>query len=151
MSVLSVFGGVCAFFSCAVTGLWLKKRALRKAAFYEDYCEYLQFASEKIGYERMPIGELNEKFRQRKKGEFTAFLAKENCSPPLSDVALGEISNYLSEIGTTDADTQIASLKSKCAEMKRFAEKDCVKLRKDGSLYFKLSALAGVVVFIILV
>ena len=70
---------------------------------------------------------------------------------PLGEGESSEIRDYLSGIGTTDAETQIASLKGKCAELKRFTENDCAKYRKDGSLYFKLSALLGLVIFILLV
>ena len=151
MSATSVFAGALALLSAAFVGIWLKKRLIRRATFYEDYYEYLLFASEKIGYERMPIGELNRRFGMRKQGEFLSFLQKEAVSPALTREQLAQVREYLDGIGTTDAETQIASLKGKCAEMKRFAETDCVKYRKDGALYFKLSVLVGVVIFIILV
>ena len=61
------------------------------------------------------------------------------------------VKKYLSEIGTTDADTQVASLRGKCAELKRFSEQECAKFRKDGALYFKLCVLLGVVAFILIV
>ena len=69
----------------------------------------------------------------------------------LSEKELAEIGKYLSEIGTTDADTQIASLGAKCAELKRFSEGQCAKFKKDGALYFKLCVLLGVVAFILIV
>lgn len=151
MSMLSVFAGVCGFFASAMIGLWLKKRLLRKAKFYENYYEYLTFATEKIAYERMPIGELNATFSLKYKGEFSDFLKGKAGGMPLGEGESSEIRDYLSGIGTTDAETQIASLKGKCAELKRFTENDCAKYRKDGSLYFKLSALLGLVIFILLV
>ena len=151
MSVLSLFAGVCAFFSAAMIGLWIKKRLLKKAVFYQGYYDYLLFATEKIGYERMPIGELNANFLKKNAGIFPDYLAGRGETPPLSDATLAEIKEYLSGIGRTDAETQIASLRAKCAEIKRFVEGECVKYRKEGAMYFKLCALLGVVVFIILV
>ena len=151
MSSLSVFAGVCLFFACALIGLWLKKRLVKRASFYEDYYRYLVFAGEKIAYERMPLKEIIKNFSQGEKTDFNRFLAGESVSPPLSEKQLDEIKAYLSEIGTTDADTQTASLNAKCAEMKRFTDEQCVKFRKDASLYFKLFVLLGVVAFILIV
>ena len=147
----SVFAGVCAFFSAALVGLWVKRKLFRKAAFYADYYEYLVFANEKISYERMPIGELNARFFEKKKGEFISFLKGEKTEPPIKESEISEITRYLAGIGMTDADTQIASLNAKCAELKRFNEKEGVKYRKDGSLYFKLSVLVGIAAFVLLV
>ena len=70
---------------------------------------------------------------------------------PLSEGEIDEVSRYLSAIGTSDADTELATLGGKCSEMKRFTEENCVKYRKDGTLYFKLAVLLGVVAFIIIV
>ncbi len=75
----------------------------------------------------------------------------EDAAPPISDAELADVKKYLSEIGTTDADTQVASLRGKCAELKRFSEQECAKFRKDGALYFKLCVLLGVVAFILIV
>ena len=151
MNFVTIFAGLCAFFSASVVGLWIKKRYIRKAVFYEGYYDYLQYCTDKISYERMPIGELNASFFKKNKGEFVSFLQQEEYTLPLSEEAIGEIREYLRGIGTTDAETQIASLRSKCAEMKRFTETECVKFRKDGALFFKISALVGAVLFIILV
>ena len=151
MNALSIFAGVCAFFSVAFVGLWLKRRLLRKAAFYEDYYSYLVYASEKISYERMPVTEINRTFLKGKTSEFCRFLYGEKVTPPLSDEEFGAIESYLAGIGKTDAETQIASLNAKVAEIKCHTESECVKYKKDGALYFKLSVLLGIVIFIILI
>ena len=150
MTVGTIFAGVCAFFSAAFVGLWIKKKMIRKANFYEEYYDYLLFVSEKIAYERMPIGELNGNYFKRKKGEFAAFLKGELLASPLKDGEIAEVRAYLDSIGTTDADTQIGSLQAKCAEMKRFTETECVKYKKDAALYFKLCALIGLAALILL-
>ena len=151
MNALSIFAGVCAFFSAATVGLWIKKRMIGKAAFYEQYYDYLLFVSEKIAYERMPLGELNANYFKRKNGEFAAFLRGETLVSALKTEEINEVRGFLDSIGKTDADTQISSLSAKCAELKRFTETECVKYRKDGALYFKLAALLGVAAFILLV
>ena len=151
MNSVSIFAGVCLFFSCARIGLWLKKRFVKRAAFYEEYYRYLVFANEKISYERMPMREIIKNFSKGERTDFIRFLTGEKTSPPLTEKQLDDIKSYLSEMGTTDADTQTASLNAKCAEMKRFSEEQCVKFRKDGSLYFKLCVLFGVVAFILIV
>ncbi len=151
MNALSVFAGVCLFFASALVGLWIKKRFVRKAAFYEEYYRYLVFACEKISYERMPIAEIKAAFFKGEQTDFIRFLQGQAASAPLSDKELVEIGDYLSKIGTTDADTQVASLKGKCAELKRFSEEQCLKYKKDGALYFKLCVLFGVVAFILIV
>ena len=151
MNALSIFAGVCVFFSVALVGLWLKRRLMTKAAFYEDYYSYLIFVSEKISYERMPIPQIKTTFVQGKSSAFCRFLCGEKHFSPLSDEELRGISSYLEGIGKTDADTQISSLNAKVAEIKRFTENDCVKFKKDGSLYFKLCVLLGIVAFIILI
>ena len=151
MSAVSVFAGVCVFFSSALVGLWIKRRSLRKAAFYEEYYRYLVFASEKISYERMPIAEIKASFSKGEETEFYRLLQGEEVSIPVTENELSEVKKYLSEIGTTDADTQVASLRGKCAELKRFSEENCAKFRKDGALYFKLCVLLGIVAFILIV
>ena len=151
MSAVSIFAGVCIFFSCAFVGVWVKKRFLRKASFYEDYYRYLVYACEKISYERMPIAEIKATFPQKQGSEFYRYLLGENVEPALSEGELTQIGKYLSEIGLTDADTQISSLNGKCAELKRFSDDECVKFRKDGALYFKLCVVLGIVAFILIV
>ena len=99
----------------------------------------------------MPIGELNARFFEKKKGEFVSYLKGDKSEPPIKEAELSEIASYLAEIGMTDADTQIASLNAKCAELKLFNEKEGVKYRKDGALYFKLSVLVGIAAFVLLV
>ena len=150
MNVGTIFAGVCAFFSAAFVGLWIKKKLIRKADFYLGYYDYLLFVSEKIAYERMPIGELNANFFKRKHGEFVDYLKGGSANAPLNDAEIAEVRAYLDSIGTTDADTQVGSLVAKCAEMKRFTETECVKLKKDGALYFKLCALIGLAALILL-
>lgn len=151
MNVLSIFAGVCVFFSISLVGLWLKRKLTRKAEFYEEYYSYLVFVSEKISYERMPIPEIKNSFVKGKTSEFSRFLCGETIAPTLSDEDLGTILIYLDGIGKTDADTQMASLNGKIAEVKRFTEKECVKYKKDGALYFKLGVLLGIIAFIILI
>ena len=151
MNSLSIFAGVCAFFSAATIGLWIKKRMIRKASFYEGFYDYLCFVTDKIAYERMPIGELNANYFCTKNGEFVAYLKGESKLLPIGEGEISEVRRYLDGIGTTDAETQIASLRGKCAELKRFTETQCSKYRRDGSMYFKLSALLGIAVFILLV
>ena len=151
MSAVSIFAGVCVFFSSALVGLWLKRRFLRKATFYEEYYRYLVYACEKISYERMPVAEIKSTFAKREDTEFYRVLHGEDAAPPISDAELADVKKYLSEIGTTDADTQVASLRGKCAELKRFSEGQCAKFKKDGALYFKLCVLLGVVAFILIV
>ena len=124
---------------------------IRKARFFEDYYAYILFATDKIAYERMPLGELNDRFSEGKKGDFVSFLRGDKSGTSLSEEALRSVSDYLSKMGTTDVETQVSSLKGKSAELKRFVESDCAKYRKDGSLYFKLCVLLGAVLFIILV
>ena len=150
MSGLSIFTGVLLFFSASLIGLWLRKRLSGKANFYECYYRYLLFVMEKISYERMPLKEINASFLKKEKGEFCDFLTGKT-SASLSDNEFEEVRTYIGAIGTTDADTQIASLGGKCAELKRFTEDRCVKYRKDGILYFKLGVLIGIVAFIIVV
>ena len=151
MNGISVFAGVCLFFSATFVGLWIRKRYKGKADFYEEYYRYLLYVSERISYEKMPIGEIIATFPKGEKTDFYDFLTGKEVKPPISEGELTEIGKYLSEIGTTDADTQIASLNVKCAELKRYTEVQCVKYRKDGALYFKLSVLIGIVAFIIIV
>ena len=151
MNVLSIFAGVCLFFSATFIGVWIRKRYKGKADFYDEYYRYLLYVSDKIAYERMPIGEIIATFPKTDKGDFYCYLTGGDTKAPLTEGELSEIGKYLSEIGKTDADTQIASLKVKCAELKRFTEVQCAKYRKDGALYFKLSVLIGIAAFIIIV
>lgn len=151
MNTLTILAGVLLFFSTSLVGLWVKRRFIRKASFYESYYRYLQYARDKISYERMPIGEINTSYCKGKKDEFCDYLQGKTVALPLSEGEIDEVRRYLSAIGTSDADTELATLGGKCSEMKRFTEENCVKYRKDGTLYFKLAVLLGVVAFIIIV
>ena len=146
----SVFVGILAFFSASLVGMWLKKRAITKWKFYRAYSEYLLFAEEKISSERMPRAEIDAAFQADSK-EFLSLLKGEDPSISLKDEEILSVKEYLASIGKSDAEAQLASLRGKCAEIKKLLDRDGEKWRKDASLYFKLSVLVGVALFIILV
>jgi len=134
-----------------MVGMWIRKRLIVRAGFWNDYYDYISFVTEKIAYERTPLPEINRAFLADRNGEFARLLKGEETSVSLPIAQLTEIKEYVAGIGRSDADTQIASLQGKAAELKRIVEIDCDKIRKDGALYFKLSVLIGMVAFIILV
>ena len=146
----SIVVGICVFFSSAFIGLWLKKRNLKKLAFYRSYYDFLCYCADKIGYERMILAEIIRTFSSESK-EFTEILSGGEPSAGLTPTEILAVKDYLSAIGTTDAETQIASLRSKGAEIKQLLDREGVKWKKDASLYFKLAVLLGVALFIILV
>ena len=150
MSALSVFAGACAFLSASLVGLWLKKRLVNKADFYMDYYDFLCYALEKISSERMVVSEIKRTFRGKSK-EFSELLKGNEVSAPIGEKEKNEIEEYLSGIGSTDAECQIASLSSRAQTMKRFVENECATYKKDASLRFKLAVLIGAALFIILV
>ena len=145
----TVLVGILVFFAAALVGLWLKKRLVKRADFYRAYYDYLTFALEKISYERTPIDDIVRDFHSES-AEFTDMLRGDAASAPLSDDKKLAVKGYLDSIGTTDAETQIASLRAKIAEVKKVLDEDAVKWRKDGTVYFKLCVLIGVALFIIL-
>jgi len=147
----SIIVGICIFFSMAFIGLWLKKRMLNKYRFFSAYADYLRYASEKIGYERMPVSELNRTFRSECSEFVELLLKKQEPSIGLSAAEISSVKDYLDSIGRSDADTQVGSLQAKYSEIKGFLDKEGAKWKKDASLYFKLMVLAGIALFIILV
>ena len=146
----SILVGICIFFSASFVGIWLKKRALKKLAFYHAYYDFLLFASEKIGYERMVYDEIVRSFHSDSH-EFAEILSGGDPSFGLPEAESHSVKEYLSGIGKTDADTQLSSLRAKAAEIKSLLDRDGTKWKKDASLYFKLAVLIGVALFIILV
>ena len=145
----SIVVGVCAFFSASMVGIWLKRRQTEKCAFYKDFYDYLSFSEEKIAYERMPLADIKRLFH----GESAAFrelLDGREVSLALPVEEILSVREYLDTIGTTDADTQLASLRSKCSELKKKLDGDVAKWKKESVLYFKLCVLAGVALFVIL-
>ena len=146
----SIFAGICIFFSASFVGIWLKKRTLKKLSFYRSYYDFLSFASDKIAYERMVFSEIVRTFHSESR-EFSEVLSGGEPSFGLPDGEIAAVKEYLSGIGKTDAETQIASLRGKSAEIKALLDRDGAKWKKDASLYFKLSVLLGVALFIILV
>ena len=146
----SIFVGICIFFSSSCVGLWVKKRYLKRLGFYQSYHDFLAYASDKIGYERMIFPEIVRTFRSESK-EFSELLFGGRPSISISDDALSSVIEFIASIGTTDADTQLSSLRSKSAEISSLLEKEGAKWKKDATLYFKLSVLVGIALFIILV
>jgi len=145
----SIIVGVCAFFSASLIGIWLKKRQNDKCEFYKDFYNYLSFAEEKIAYERMPLSDIKRRFR----GDSVAFrdaIEGKEVSVALPKEEILSVREYLDTIGTTDADTQLASLRSKCSELEKKLEGDVAKWKKESALYFKLCVLAGCALFVIL-
>ncbi len=57
---------------------------------------------------------------------------------------------YLSDIGKTDAPTQIAYLNEKGQTLLNLKQKSEEKYKKYGSLYFKLSLMAGILIAVLL-
>ena len=150
MSAFSVFAGACAFLSASLVGLWLKRRLLNKADFYKDYYDFLCYALEKISSERTVVSEIKRTFQGKSK-DFTELLKGNEVSAPIGEKERNAVKEYLSGIGSTDAESQIASLSSKCSTLKRFVENECAAYRKDAALRFKLAVLVGAALFIILV
>ena len=63
----------------------------------------------------------------------------------------GEIlTQYLSDIGRTDAPTQIMYLNEKGQTLLKLKQKNEEKYKKYGSLYFKLSLMAGILIAVLL-
>ena len=150
MNAFSVFQGACIFFASSFVGIWLRKRCLRKAAFYRDYAGFLCYALEKIDCERMIVAEIIKTF-ESKSSDFSDLIHDKKCLAPLPDKELDDIRAFIGSIGKTDAENQIASLRSKSAESSRVTEKMCADLKKEGDLRFKLCVLLGAALFIILV
>lgn len=57
---------------------------------------------------------------------------------------------YLNDIGKTDAPTQIVYLNEKGQTLLNFKQKSEEKYEKYGSLYFKLSLMAGILIAVLL-
>ena len=144
----TIFVGVCIFFSSAFVGLWVKMRILKKLAFYQSYYDFLRYAADKIGYERTVFSDIVTTFRSSSK-EFSEVLSGSSPSFGLSEAELLAVKEYVSSIGKTDAETQLASLRVKTSEIKALLEKEGVKWKKDAALYFKLAVLIGIALFII--
>lgn len=60
------------------------------------------------------------------------------------------LSGYLSDIGKTDAPTQLAYLNEKGKTLLEMKQKSEEKYKKYGSLYFKLSLMAGILIAVLL-
>lgn len=60
------------------------------------------------------------------------------------------LTRYLSDIGRTDAPTQIMYLNEKGLTLLKLKQKSEEKYNKYGSLYFKLSLMAGILVAVLL-
>ena len=60
------------------------------------------------------------------------------------------ISQYIGDIGKTDAPTQILYLNEKGQTLLNFKQNSEDKYKKYGSLYFKLSIMAGILIAVLL-
>lgn len=60
------------------------------------------------------------------------------------------LTDYLSDIGKTDAPTQLMYLNEKGQTLKNLKQKSAEKYKKYGSLYFKLSLMAGILIAVLL-
>lgn len=60
------------------------------------------------------------------------------------------LSQYLSDIGRTDAPTQLAYLNEKKQTLLSFKQKSEEKYKRYGSLYFKISLMAGILIAVLL-
>ncbi|MDE7256863.1 MAG: hypothetical protein K2N50_02765, partial [Clostridia bacterium] len=60
------------------------------------------------------------------------------------------LKRYLSDIGKTDAPTQIAYLNEKGQTLEKLKVKSEENYKKYGSLYFKLSLMAGILIAVLL-
>lgn len=60
------------------------------------------------------------------------------------------LKRYLSDIGKTDAPTQIEYLNEKGQTLEKLKKKSEENYKKYGSLYFKLSLMAGILIAVLL-
>ncbi len=158
-----VGGGLLALVACYV-GVLVKRRYKNRVAFFKSACEFLSCASTELGMKKTPMPQIAQKFLQSRDGSFERTIAKWmdvarggkifdfECveAPELKTEEKKQIASFFSSLGKTDLNDQlslVAYYKNVFEQKRKTCEEESKKL---GNMYFKLCALLGLALMLVL-
>ena len=123
-------------------GLAISSEIKKEMKIYSQFYDFNEKLILNLKFKREKVGVVAEQFDYVKKAMLGEQLLKGEDGEFLMQ--------YLSDIGKTDAPTQIAYLSEKGQTLLEFKQKSEEKYKKYGSLYFKLSLMAGILIAVLL-
>lgn len=150
-----IAGGLLALICCYV-GLLIKRRYRAREALYKSAIDFCGLLSDELSAKKTPIPDVCNCFLQGRNGAFEDIIANMQNGKSIAEdkllkrEELAEINTFLSTLGTTQLKEQIAHIEG---YKKRFEKKhaECEEQSKKlGNMYFKLCALLGVAIILIL-
>lgn len=160
-----ILGGVL-FFCLAYIGIGIRAYYARRKELYCDCIEYIDYLKENIGFLKTPLKELSLNFCKEKKGEWAKLLNKYIAllekgsitsekidklvsSPYIDKERQAVFSQFFSELGKVDCDTQLEQLQRVKASLIPVKDYYGKKYRTTGVLAYRLGILLGIAVMVI--
>ncbi len=161
-----VAGGVLGLVCCYV-GLLLKRYYADRERFFSSFCEFLSYMKGEMSFKKTPLLVVVDNFLQGRNGDFEKVLkqyfddvkaqkkVEENEQKrgtyPLKAQEKKVVLNCLSSLGKNTLQDEQASLEGYIRQFESVRD-DCAKKSKtQGGMYFKLFALLGLVIMVLLV
>lgn len=123
-------------------GIAISAEKRRVAKVYEQFYSFNERLILNLKFGRERIEKVAEEFDFVKKAL--------NGDKPVKGVAGDYLMDYVAQIGSTDALTQVEYLNEKKTELHSRMQESGDNYKKYGSLYFKLSILAGILIAVLL-
>ncbi len=148
---MNVLLGLVLLSLSSLIGFAIFNKSRKSAAFLQDFELFLNLFENDINYTRSPMKQFINLNIDKFHNEFRGVLSTFNQNQKLNHEALYEfsfISTFFSSIGYSDAKTQLLSIRQARANLSSFKNKIEQKQVK-GEMSFKLGAIVGVGLFII--
>lgn len=160
-----IAGGLLALICCYI-GLLIKRRYRDRAVFYKSACEYVQVMSSELTLNKTPIPDIASRFTAGRKGEFEKALSEcidlkkqgksfdyvfenVNISKLKSDEKKEVISFFCGD-GKSALNDQLSFVEYYKDIFEKKRNKCEEESKKLGGMFFKLCALLGIAIMLIL-
>ncbi len=157
-----IAGGLFALIAVYI-GVLIKRRYKNRVTFYKSVCDFSAMLATELSMKKTPIPEVTNKFLTGRNGEFEKALSNwllatsEGRASDLNEIAgllkLDErkvVADFLSGLGKTALDDQLAHIAHFSREFEQMKGRCEVESKKFGSMYFKLCALLGIAIMLML-
>ncbi len=164
--ILRIVGGGVLGLICCYIGLLVKRYFADREKFFMSMCEFLRYLKGELTFKKTPLLEVVNNFLKGRKGEFEKVLkgyfddakgvqeiersAQKMGAYPLKSQEKQMVLDTLSSLGKNPLDDERLCVE-RYIEQFDVVREDCAKKSKtQGGMYFKLFALLGLVLMVLL-
>ncbi len=148
--------GLVAFALCVILSMFLSAKYKERKDFFNDFSFFNKSLIKEVGFGQKTLGEMlnrinnNSYFFVKLKSEI--FNIKINAQKNMLKYdEIAYFDEYVSNIGTSDKESQIEYLKTVNEYLKEKVDKTQEEYKKYTALYIKMGILIGLIAFIIII